>query len=122
MTITEYTTALEAATPTGVNYHYGYNDYVNQNKQLPLIRAYPLNWKNVRAESFTFQQQFFIYVKGEVLSATWDEALSFYESFKNNLTGKVVINGDATILLHDFGMVIQQAKVIEITVDVTIYC
>lgn len=122
MEIVKYSNLLKAATPNGVTYLYGYNDEVNQNVPLPLLRVYPLNWKQVRAPSFVISQQFFIYVKATTKQAAWDTAIAHFNTFKTNLTGNVRITGDAVMLLHTFGFNVQDTRVIEITVDVTVFC
>lgn len=124
MTTTQYTTILEAAVPNGVTYLYGYNDEVNQNVTLPLFRVYPLNWGDARGDKFTISQQFFIYVKAATKQAAWDEAIAYFNTFKSNLTGNVQINADPVIpmLLHTFGFNVQETRVVEITVNITIHC
>jgi len=120
MTITEYSTALESATE--INYLFGYNDEVNQNRSFPLLRVYPLNWLLPRKSQRTFEQKIFIYVKNSNRLTAWDTAIEYFETFKTNLTGSVRILGDTPILLYDFGMVIQEVREIEITVNITLYC
>ena len=120
MTITEYSTALETATE--IDYLFGYNDEVNQNRDFPLLRVYPFNWLLTRNSQSTFEQKIFIYVKNSSRLTAWDTAIGYFETLKTNLTGSVKILGDTPILLHDFGMVIQEVRVIEITVNITLYC
>jgi len=122
MTVTTYKETLETASP--INYLYGYNDEVNQNVTLPLLRVYPLNWAIPRGNKFTISQQIFIYVKADTKESAWDEAIGYFNTFKTNLTGSVRIDIDASIpmLLHTFGFNVQETRVVEITTNATIYC
>lgn len=124
MTTTIYSDTLEAALPNGVTYLYGYSEEVNQNVTFPLFRVYPLNWRISRGDKFTISQDFFIYAKATTKQAAWDEAIGYFNTLKTKLTGNVRIISDATIptLLHTYGIVIQDIRVVEIKATVTIFC
>jgi len=124
MTTTEYSDAIEAAVPSAMTYLYGYNDEVNKNVEFPLFRVYPLNWGIPRGDKMVIKQQFFIYTIASTKQAAWDAAIAYFNTFKTNLTGSVQINAEPVIpmLLHTFGFNVQETRVVEINVDVTIYC